>query len=98
MNRYLPWLAVVGTLVTGGLLQVGLYVYVMRRDRNHITQAGLGVGGLIPIVGAYILAEQALTEAGIIPIQYVKTPPSPPKPIVSTVSDYRRKVEEAEVE
>jgi len=95
--KVVPWLAMPATVLTGGVLQVWLYWYVMRKDRNHITQFGLGLGGLIPLGGARILAEQALIEAG-----YIEVPRDPnyrpPQPIppVSTVTAYRQKVEESE--
>jgi hypothetical protein len=64
------------------LLQGGLYVYVMRRDRSHITQAGLLLLGAIPIVGILVLGEQVLYEAGWITR---KPGPQPGPPTARTV-------------
>ena len=92
--KALPWVAVALSLLTGGLFQVGLLVYVMRKDRNHITQTGLGCAGVVPLLGAYVLAEKALQESGHLEVPRTPIGPSPEptaKP-VGSVSEYRRKL------
>jgi hypothetical protein len=88
--RQAPLLAVVASLLTLGLFQVVLYLYVMQRDRSHITQAGLGLLGLVPFLGAYVLMEQALYEKGY--IERIPGPARDPEPsaqVVGTVSKFR---------
>ena len=87
----LPSLAVGATILTLGLFQVSLYIHVVwSRDRSHITQAGLGLVGLVPLLGAYVLMEQALYENGY--IERMPGPAKDPEPshqVVGTVSGFR---------
>jgi len=70
-------------------LQWVLYLYVMRRDRNHITQSGLLLVGMFPVLGFFVLGEHVLSEAG----WTTRRTDPPPEPVpdlsVGTVSQRR---------
>jgi hypothetical protein len=70
-------------------LQWVLYLYVMRRDRNHITQSGLLVVGMFPVLGFFVLGEHALFEAGWVTRRAGPPPKPAPDLPVGTVSQRR---------
>ena len=74
---------------------LSIYVSVLRTDRNYITQTGLLIVGLVPLIGLYILIDQALLEAGLTtrkrgePLEPAETD------VVGSVSEFRRKSDDS---